>query len=217
MQIRKGEPFVSISGEKPIPWRQLDTASGSLTILVSISGEKPIPWRRRSRRNHIDREKVSISGEKPIPWRPDVVRGCPTKVYVFQSQARSQSPGDEADVYIVLATDAVSISGEKPIPWRRGHSSPPLVLQCSFNLRREANPLATRMLIVRHARAGLFQSQARSQSPGDPTQSRPVSRHDRVSISGEKPIPWRRASSAAGEQDPHSFNLRREANPLATR
>ncbi len=63
----------------------------------------------------------------------------------------------------------------------------------SFNLRREANPLATVQTSVPRVLPPRFQSQARSQSPGD------------VSSGAEIPMM------------PDSFNLRREANPLATR
>ncbi len=63
--------------------------------------------------------------------------------YPFQSQARSQSPGDVVVLLELLGN-----------------------CEC-FNLRREANPLATRSQIGMRVMICKFQSQARSQSPGD--------------------------------------------------
>ncbi len=86
----------------------------------------------------------------------------------------------------------------------------------SFNLRREANPLATTPRGKAELAHDAFQSQARSQSPGD-FHSKYVSlRSSWVSISGEKPIPWRLAVQMPLKKPTTGFNLRREANPLAT-
>src|SRR6266852_1606556 len=111
---------------------------------------------------------------------------------MFQSQARSQSTGDQAELFQVQALPEVSISGEKPIHWRLRAGILSFQGNLCFNLRREANPLATSGSNLDCATYILFQSQARSQSTGDASQSPPA---------------------------PHqlaSFNLRREANPLAT-
>ncbi len=110
----------------------------------------------------------------------------------------------------------VSISGEKPIPWRHSAGDWIIGTLVGFNLRREANPLATCGLAALACLPWRFQSQARSQSPGDlvaegevtgwsefQSQARSQSPGDHkqvllsiqmstVSISGEKPIPWRR-------------------------
>src|SRR5947199_258339 len=89
---------------------------------------------------------------------------------LFQSQGRSQSPGYQASD--TLQTSSIY----------------------SFILSQEANPLPTERMhfIQRHSEQ--FQSQARSQSSGD--KRRQVGRKlaHSVSISGEKPILWRRSS-----------------------
>ncbi len=237
--------LVSISGEKPIPWRRKALAIGWHIQAVSISGEKPIPWRRGAGPRNATRRLVSISGEKPIPWRPLRLPERCASEHMFQSQARSQSPGDRArrrqppgrrkfqsqarsqspgdgagtpaapggtkfqsqarsqspgDKHRNAGTSrkaGVSISGEKPIPWRhQGGARGSGVCLC-FNLRREANPLATVPNGVATLSSLMFQSQARSQSPGDVC----VTDHETwgyfVSISGEKPIPWRRRNRSA--------------------
>src|SRR5216683_2875829 len=69
---------------------------------------------------------------------------------------------------------------------------PKQLQQKCFNLRREANPLAT--WADEEYRA--YDAQ--------------------VSISGEKPIHWRRFHCTRGSSRREGFNLRREANPLAT-
>ncbi len=186
------------------------------------------------------RASVSISGEKPIPWRPSPSL-APGSYWLGFNLRREANPlatskglsvsgvchlsfnlRREANplatyvvVYMIQMKIGVSISGEKPIPWRQ----PPEYAQrgCarSFNLRREANPLATSTPVSFAARQFPFQSQARSQSPGDAeqhaafttylkfqSQARSQSPGDHnayekycklfyVSISGEKPIPWR--------------------------
>ncbi len=185
--------FVSISGEKPIPWRlnlmqfgnqsqecfnlrreanPLATAQvAGLTSgagVVSISGEKPIPWRPRFL-NLMAALCASFNLRReanPLATWPLNAISC--KPSTFQSQARSQSPGDWLIAVLVFLFLIVSISGEKPIPWRHGRNS------------------------HRHDTYIQFQSQARSQSPGDMASQSAQFEEDKVSISGEKPIPWRR-------------------------
>ncbi len=147
-----------------------------------------------------------------------------TQVYtaltcLFQSQARSQSPGDSPprDRYRAdnqcfnlrreanpLATiNGLSIAVEHISFNLRREANPlatpvaraPWVHFQSFNLRREANPLATCHQICLAAFRYPFQSQARSQSPGDGMAGDLAEKTFEVSISGEKPIPWRPASS----------------------
>src|SRR5206468_1934062 len=86
---------------------------------------------------------------------------------MFQSQARCQAPGDRHR------------STEKA----RGASS--------FNLRRDARPLATLCEVHRALIFRVFQSQARCQAPGDLTWLELLLVHLEVSISGEMPGPWR--------------------------
>ncbi len=167
-------------------------------LLVSISVEKPIPWRRRiaagderarCRSFNLCREAnplatstvkmpwseacltVSISVEKPIPWRPNIV--FPPSILGFQSLSRSQSPGDGYAVRKHSAIHSFNLCREaNPLATASVPVCPTSVL-CSFNLCREANPLAT-------SRSGTLGWQS------------PLF----VSISVEKPIPWRQMQYA---------------------
>src|SRR5438132_769828 len=65
----------------------------------------------------------------------------------------------------------------------------------SFNLRREAIPLATYAYGVPTYQYQQFQSQARSQSTGDVLVLEVAKPLILVSISGEKPIHWRRQAA----------------------
>src|SRR5947209_787777 len=94
---------------------------------------------------------------------------------MFQSQARSQSAGDRKSAK------------------KLSHA------QRSFNLRREANPLATIFWNPRSSISIKFQSQARSQSAGDYPLIRPQPFARSVSISGEKPIRWRQSRLALAQ------------------
>ena len=159
-----------------------------------------------SRLSYSDMAIVSISSEKPTPWRP---------------RQRACDP----------AVDVVSISSEKPTPWRLGsivahcknrcfnliREANPVATQCRnrcasylcFNLIREANPVATsRREHCRHYRRRV------SISSEKPTPWRPciLVTHDRVtyvSISSEKPTPWRRRYASRG--------LRSQCKPLFAR
>ena len=110
----------------------------------------------------------------------------------------------------------VSISSEMPGPWRPLSLSMLANAYCSFNLKRDARPLATvsRMAMQRYAQFQSqarcqapgdhdaehrvdvaieeFQSQARCQAPGDVGIGRLVTLDIEVSISSEMPGPWRR-------------------------
>src|SRR6266702_1668033 len=86
---------------------------------------------------------VSIADAKPIPWRPPIGDPAAYANSLFQSQTRSQSPGD----VMIMGCRASTFA--------------------SFNRRREANPLATVQRFIRHGQVDVFQSQTRSQSPGD--------------------------------------------------
>src|SRR6266566_5064112 len=111
---------------------------------------------------------------------------------MFQSQTRSQSPGDlnfcglidvdnvsfnrrrEANPLATAVSGLdrpsrlkVSIADAKPIPWRRYLLYCVVCSHVCFNRRREANPLATSTLIATLGISLEFQSQTRSQSPGD--------------------------------------------------
>src|SRR5205823_6551432 len=135
-----------------------------------------------------------------------------------QSQARSQSTGD---LYL-------------PYLWGE-------TLYC-FNLRREANPLATwtrpnrpswyPAVSISGEKPIHWRQQAAFLGPGRllgfnlRRQANPlatvasdvlIASHFKFSISGEKPIHWRLLSVPRVRTNHNSFNLRREANPLATR
>src|SRR5947207_2842565 len=95
---------------------------------------------------------------------------APTGVYTlngFQSQTRSQSPGDPKDATSANNSVQVSIADAKPIPWLLILNIITQVPQLCFNRRREANPLATNDTRNCSMISSRFQSQTRSQSPGD--------------------------------------------------
>src|SRR6266567_4659496 len=127
---------------------------------------------------------ISISDEKPGPWRRCPLVYPPISIYLFQSQTRSQAPGDSVLFAVALASFSISISDEKPGPWRRRDfvTVPilPYIFQSQtrsqapgdvdtngwykrrgwyFNLRREARPLATLYLRGQPEPTPLFQSQ----------------------------------------------------------
>src|SRR5436305_968988 len=85
-----------------------------------------------------------------------------------------------------------------------------------FNLSREANPLATSLRLSQSKLIDRFQSQSRSQSSGDVDGAYANKRAWYVSISVEKPILWRQKNAIGRDLPDNSFNLSREANPLAT-
>src|SRR5271167_29830 len=86
----------------------------------------------------------------------------------------------------------VSISVEKPIPWRQHALLGKIAIVQCFNLCREANPLATGFGLFGSGVPSGFQSLSRSQSPGDLLRQALLLQQMKVSISVEKPIPWRR-------------------------
>ncbi len=184
--------YISISDEKPGPWRRLHkirSHSHHQGFQSQTRSQAPgdmsttLPWPLASR--------ISISDEKPGPWRPRCLPG-------------------------LRIAGRISISDEKPGPWRLDRARHNRVEVANFNLRREARPLATSCGLLYPALVGLFQSQTRSQAPGDdyPRRAEPFS--IAISISDEKPGPWRRRQQIAAQMGGENFNLRREARPLAT-
>ncbi len=160
-------------------------------------------------------KKVSISSEKPTLWRLDLCMDCAEKRDLFQSQARSQPSGDPMHT-VSHKAHKVSISSEKPTLWRRCISIVCHSPGNGFNLKREANPLATNWRC--NACFGLFKVSISSEKPTlwrlVVTIAIPVNRF--VSISSEKPTLWRRDLPTVDHVGDLCFNLKREANPLAT-
>ncbi len=184
--------MVSISGEKPIPWRL--SSAGSLrpnvTLFQSQARSQSPGDAVKFACGKMSNNRFNLRREaNPLATAPGLRLSPP--LFVFQSQARSQSPGDFSASLLEPGGSRVSISGEKPIPWRRPAQKPQRPQRNRFNLRREANPLATAQGLVIARADGVFQSQARSQSPGDVTVPNATAGIITVSISGEKPIPWR--------------------------
>ncbi len=64
---------------------------------------------------------VSIADAKPIPWRLDMPVKDMNSLLRFQSQTRSQSPGDGHSCTVTTRCNHVSIADAKPIPWRHRH------------------------------------------------------------------------------------------------
>src|SRR5438094_986630 len=65
--------------------------------------------------------------------------------FKFQSQAGSRSIGDEFISIYGMAFTTVSIPGGKPLHWRPRPMPRSAIRRGSFNPRREAAPLATRI------------------------------------------------------------------------
>src|SRR6266567_6731085 len=86
----------------------------------------------------------------------------------------------------------ISISDEMPGPWRPELVESHDLRQSNFNLRRDARPLATPSFITEHQFKRQFQSQTRSQAPGDWAGGYQPIKTTAISISDEKPGPWRR-------------------------
>src|SRR5947209_186291 len=104
----------------PGPWRPDTGNISSAFLIVSISDEMPGPWRRPPHKNIVPNQvAVSISDEMPGPWRQEHRR------YIQRRQGR------------------VSISDEMPGPWRLCRPLAEWAGLESFNLRRDARPLAT--------------------------------------------------------------------------
>src|SRR6266487_6378714 len=104
----------------------------------------------------------------PGPWRRKPRRRIMKIEGTFQSQPRCQAPGD----------------GDEGMSEDRTNSS--------FNLNRDARPLATKCPTIIRVRTSRFQSQPRCQAPGDPLPTVKV-------------------------RETHlSFTLNRDARPLAT-
>ncbi len=130
----------------------------------------------------------------------------------FQSQARSQPSGDMTNTLRTIRNRVVSISSEKPTLWRQ-HM--PDVLRpevLGFNLKREANPLATGDLLHSISALAKFQSQARSQPSGDLNDDC-FSSLIAVSISSEKPTLWRRAGGWLPAQEREMFQSQARSQP----
>ena len=87
-----------------------------------------------------------------------------------------------------------------------------------FNLNRDARPLATQHYSVYSSLSIMkFQSQPRCQAPGDDELLRCMFANCIVSISTEMPGPWRRCNDVlVSSGGCTSFNLNRDARPLAT-
>ncbi len=167
------------------------TVSRNCSMAVSISGEKPIPWRLASLARLCIPPKCFNLRREANPLATCDGVSVAESMYPFQSQARSQSPGDEMLQWPSVRRAIVSISGEKPIPWRRLASS------------SSASPY-------------LFQSQARSQSPGDVNLRRREDGDIKCFNLRREANPLATASRYSGRACISCFNLRREANPLAT-
>ncbi len=89
-------------------------------------------------------------------------------------------------------------------------------MKLCFNLRREANPLATVLARLLAVPSHCVSISGEKPIPWRPYRAFALGNCWYVSISGEKPIPWRLAHQVSLSTAVYGFNLRREANPLAT-
>src|SRR6266568_1545178 len=114
------------------------------------------------------------------------------RLYKFQSQTRSQSPGDLLGQFGVVPRTIGFNRRREANPLATTYRISIIEIHFCFNRRREANPLATW------------------------TCCRLLFSYIPVSIADAKPIPWRLTHLRKANQQNTSFNRRREANPLAT-
>src|SRR6266566_2126381 len=136
--------YISISDEKPGPWRPRCLPGLRIAGRISISDEKPGPWRLdRARHNRVEVANFNLRREaRPLATSCGLL--YPALVGLFQSQTRCQAPGDDNPPYFFrFALILISISDEKPGPWPHADDEPPRFFGDDFNLRREARPLAT--------------------------------------------------------------------------
>src|SRR6266571_7781421 len=103
-----------------------------------------------------------------------------------------------------------------PAPWRRAMSPCCGYLLVSFNLKRDASPVATAHLSPNGPYCTRFQSQARCQPRGDFDTSSTMKEEEEVSISSEMPAPWRQVYLYPCVLVKLCFNLKRDASPVAT-
>src|SRR6266568_2514614 len=159
---------------------------------------------------------VSISDEKPLHMRQHTMQTHQVFFAGFQSQTRSRSTCDNRWSQLCNHKSRVSISDEKPLHMRhivaKGLNFPRL----SFNLRREAAPHATLLLVLLEVGRSKFQSQTRSRSTCD------VSDFPAATPKTMFQSQTRSRSTCDFMEIPHKlalptcFNLRREAAPHAT-
>ncbi len=144
-------------------------------------------------------------------------------------------------IHLAVNFLSVSISSEKPTLWRQRPALGRAMRDQGFNLKREANPLATGLADPARGYHHGFNLKREA----NPLATHPVNnqrpRRIFVSISSEKPTLWRHtpqrlwdvpipqfqsqarsqpsgdATAIDGRSNDLSFNLKREANPLATR
>src|SRR5947209_3722017 len=90
------------------------------------------------------------------------------------------------------------------------------MISLCFNLRREALPLATIIIVTAQQSCGEFKSQTRSPSIAHPDSLSFLISLLCVSISDEKPFHWPPRRTYTVQCKVPCFNLRREALPLAT-
>ncbi len=134
---------ISISDEMPGPWRPQHPFAGCLcaryfnlrrdarplatTIVNSVATpfmdfnlrRDARPLATSSSRNTCEASRyISISDEKPGPWRRLSLTQQPDGDTIFQSQTRSQAPGDAEIKSCCLDSLIISISDEMPGPWR---------------------------------------------------------------------------------------------------
>src|SRR6266566_609858 len=197
--------YISISDEKPGPWRPRCLPGLRIAGRISISDEKPGPWRLdRARHNRVEVANFNLRREaRPLATSCGLL--YPALVGLFQSQTRSQAPGDAYPRRAEPFSIAISISDEKPGPWRRRQQIAAQMGGENFNLRREARPLATTPTTPYPLAVLAFQSQTRSQAPGDITPLASCCFHCSISISDEKPGPWRRNQGAGTDTAMQKF------------
>src|SRR6266496_2271708 len=152
----------------------------------------------------------------PGPWRLHHTLVAKGDYRLFQSQPRCQAPGDTPWKPVSTPITYVSISTEMPGPWRLTALLPEHRFFQGFNLNRDARPLATNMISQQFGFFLVVSISTEMPGPWRQLIHTPGSQASPVSISTEMPGPWRRRAHTRRAHLHTSFNLNRDARPLAT-
>jgi len=135
----------------------------------------------------------------------------------FQSQARCQPRGDLSGIGARIGGNNVSISSEMPAPWRLWIRQAMIPRSLSFNLKRDASPVATTRERMKSSRAKGFNLK-RDASPvatsGNPIWVCEFTNGFNLKRDASPVATLRKEKRKMSET--YGFNLKRDASPVAT-
>ena len=161
-----------------------------------------------------DPSSVSISDEMPAPWRLTTSGGLPVKMK-FQSQTRCQPPGDDAQLGRRDSTVSEFQSQTRCQPPGDHHKAVVSAGNLSFNLRRDASPLATSVVKSDGQSAHLSFNLRRDASPLTTLLIRYAEQVE-LGFNLRRDASPLTTSSHVQQPPAFGFNLRRDASPLTT-